>query len=45
MNAIEIKYFAAYGTQIPKVEGDSWALGSVNDCRLIEELKKRMDLP
>jgi ubiquitin-activating enzyme E1 len=32
MNAIEIKYFAAYGTQIPKVEGDSWALGTVSDC-------------
>lgn len=32
MNAIEIKYFAAYGTQIPKVEGDPWALGTVSDC-------------
>ncbi|CAD8160802.1 unnamed protein product [Paramecium pentaurelia] len=44
-NSIEIKGFAAFGKQIPKTQSEFSSFGAISDCQLLDQLRKRIDLP
>ncbi|CAD8078852.1 unnamed protein product [Paramecium sonneborni] len=44
-NSIEIKGFVAYGKEIPKIQNEYSNIGTISECQLLNELRKRIDLP
>ncbi|CAK71945.1 unnamed protein product (macronuclear) [Paramecium tetraurelia] len=44
-NSVEIKGFAAYGIEIPKSQIENSTFGTISDCQLLTQLRKRIDLP
>ncbi|CAK77507.1 unnamed protein product (macronuclear) [Paramecium tetraurelia] len=44
-NSIEIKGFAAFGKEIPKTQSEHSTVGAIQECQLLNQLRKRIDLP